>query len=389
MPNTVGLDNLLAAVNAASAKARISWVALLSFGAYLAVAVGATTHRDLFLEQPIALPILGVQLPLVAFYVVAPALFVILHLYLLVNLYDVADRIRFFETDLPHYVPVRADRQRVRARLEPFIVVQHVAGPTKAAVPRFLLALIVWITLVAGPILLLLAFQVRFLPYHSEAVTWLHRGLIATDFFLLLGMIPRILNPSGRLVARVAWSLPSLAPAFFVLIFAIVAATVPDERVEDVIRESSWFIKVPVEDRPASQFQRPEVWWVTKQLFERPIDFATGATTNGFARNLILPDAKFVELDNAPELAERTITLRGRNLRYAVLIGADLRNAEIVASDLRGSRLDGANLSGIRFTCAERPDYECTQLQGASLDDAELQEASLDGFDGLGCRGHH
>ena len=47
---------------------------------------------------------------------------------------------------------------------------------------------VVWITLAIAPILILLAFQFRFLPYHSETVTLTHRFLILIElmaFFLI------------------------------------------------------------------------------------------------------------------------------------------------------------------------------------------------------------
>jgi hypothetical protein len=136
-------------------------------------------------------------LPLIAFYVVAPFLFLIMHLYLLVNLYVLGRRIHLFEERLGREVPVRADQERVRARLDPFIVLLHVAGRMAAPVPRWLLALTVWITVVLAPVILLIFFQVQFLPYHSEGVTWVHRGLIVADLLLLWLSVAPIPSPEG------------------------------------------------------------------------------------------------------------------------------------------------------------------------------------------------
>ena len=43
-----------------------------------------------------------------------------------------------------------------------------------------------WLTLILLPIVILLYFQVQFLPYHKEAVTWLHRVAILVDLSLLV-----------------------------------------------------------------------------------------------------------------------------------------------------------------------------------------------------------
>jgi hypothetical protein len=67
-------------------------VFFLAFAVFLAAAVGSTTHRALFLEQPVKLPIFGVDLPLVGFCWVAPALFLILHFYMSVQLETLAGK---------------------------------------------------------------------------------------------------------------------------------------------------------------------------------------------------------------------------------------------------------------------------------------------------------
>lgn len=69
------------------------WLAFLSFGTHLVVAVGSVKHSDLFREKPINLPLLNVDLPLVTFFWVAPLLFLIFHAYLLLNLTLMVDNV--------------------------------------------------------------------------------------------------------------------------------------------------------------------------------------------------------------------------------------------------------------------------------------------------------
>ena len=51
------------------------WLSYLFVLFYFAIAAGAVTHRDLFLENPVKLPFLNVELPLKAFFVLGPLVF--------------------------------------------------------------------------------------------------------------------------------------------------------------------------------------------------------------------------------------------------------------------------------------------------------------------------
>src|SRR5262249_30256184 len=73
-----------AVVDAASVGAGL-WLSYLFVLLYLIVAVGGVTHRNLLFESPVKLPFLGVDLPLVGFFVLGPALFLIVHAYVLLH----------------------------------------------------------------------------------------------------------------------------------------------------------------------------------------------------------------------------------------------------------------------------------------------------------------
>ena len=55
---------------------------------------GAVTHADLFLEKPVKLPFLNIELPLLAFFFLAPMLFRVVHAYTLVHLVMLTDKAR-------------------------------------------------------------------------------------------------------------------------------------------------------------------------------------------------------------------------------------------------------------------------------------------------------
>src|SRR6476661_10787944 len=88
------LGALEKALNDTAGKASVLWTTFVTFELYLAIAFGSVKHRDLFLENPVKLPILNVDLPLVAFFVIAPATLVIFHFYVFLQLYGLATKAR-------------------------------------------------------------------------------------------------------------------------------------------------------------------------------------------------------------------------------------------------------------------------------------------------------
>src|SRR3984893_13831116 len=71
-----------AVVDAASVGAGL-WFSYLFVLLYLFIAVGSVTHRDLFLQSPVRLPFLIVDLPLLGFFMLGPAIFLVVHAYVL------------------------------------------------------------------------------------------------------------------------------------------------------------------------------------------------------------------------------------------------------------------------------------------------------------------
>lgn len=68
------IDKLQGAVDSATGHVRNLYVAFLAFAAYLAVTIGGTTDEQLLRVGPVRLPVLNVELPLFAFFSIAPAL---------------------------------------------------------------------------------------------------------------------------------------------------------------------------------------------------------------------------------------------------------------------------------------------------------------------------
>jgi hypothetical protein len=85
-PESAGVDDLdeiKQAVDDAASVGGGLWLSYLFVLFYLAVAAGAVTHEDLFFERAVKLPFLNIELPLLAFFFLAPILFIIVHAYTL------------------------------------------------------------------------------------------------------------------------------------------------------------------------------------------------------------------------------------------------------------------------------------------------------------------
>ena len=187
---TNDLEALKKAVEDAASVSGGLWLSYLLVLFYLAVAAGAVTHADLFFENPVKLPFLNIELPLRAFFFLAPILFLICHAYALVHFVLLTNKTKTYDQKLraqlgePDSQPEAAESERaaaigdaLRRQLPSNIFVQFLAGPKdiRQRLFGFLLA-IAWTTLVFGPIGLLLLLQVQFLPYHDVWITREHRA---------------------------------------------------------------------------------------------------------------------------------------------------------------------------------------------------------------------
>ena len=88
-----------ALVDAANVGAGL-WFSYLFVLFYVLIAVGGVTHRDLFFESPVKLPFLNVDLPLLGFFVLGPAIFLIVHAYVLLHFVLLAGKVGDFDAEL-------------------------------------------------------------------------------------------------------------------------------------------------------------------------------------------------------------------------------------------------------------------------------------------------
>lgn len=388
-----------AVVEAAGVGAGL-WLSYLFVFFYLAIAAGGVTHRDLFFENPIKLPFLNVELPLIGFFVLGPLLFLIVHAYVLLHFVLLGGKVGVFHAELQKQIKDEDVRAGLRRQLPSNIFVQFLAGPleVRRGVMGFLLRSIAQITLVAAPIALLVLFQLQFLPYHHEGTTWWHRIAVVADLVVLWTLWPSVARGEMtwialrdfRRVKVIVLTLVSLIPVFLV----ITIATFPGESLnQNALSSARW---IPQIDRRGAASN----WTVTslnKLLFFGEVNQITGKRNSLWSSTLVLPGERFVD-DEKLDKQERTVLLRGRDLRGAVLMNADLRKADFTGANLSEARLDGGKFDNAVFGCAETgklpyefraddmppfpvkhgwPEDGCTWLQGASFENSELRSASF------------
>src|SRR5262249_57165573 len=148
------LDALRTAVVDAAGVGYGLWSSYLFALLYFAIAAGAVTHRDLLLESPVKLPFLNVELPLKAFFVLGPLVFLVVHAYLLLHFLLLAGKVGAFHTELQKQIPEDEKRAQLRRQLPSNIFVQFLAGPreVREGIVGFLLKSVATISLVVGPI---------------------------------------------------------------------------------------------------------------------------------------------------------------------------------------------------------------------------------------------
>jgi uncharacterized protein YjbI with pentapeptide repeats len=389
-PDPQSPSALQTAVNESAGRAAALWTTFVTLGAYLLVATGSVKHRDLFLDASIKLPILGVDLPVTGYFVVAPLVLLIFHCYLLLQLERLSIKTREYNTLVREQVPIGSDRRLVGYRLIDFPYLQYLAsaGERRSDHVRLLPISISLLTIILFPLILFLQFQLMFLPYQAEWITWIHRLCLALDVAVVWYFWLRV-GPDPDSEVKSVWTRAvTIAGAAILICFSWLIATFPGEGVY-----RNW-VAVGL-DRLSSFILRDGSRTVSRLLFEGEIDSARGQPRSLFANRIILPGERFFDVQKH-EKTDISVSLRGRILRGAALQHADLRKADFTGAILQDASFVGASLQGARFGCPPKVDADVearvrrraraadcdgkrkTDLRHADFTEAKLQGATLE-----------
>jgi len=400
------LEEIKKSVEDAASVSGGLWLSYLFVLFYIAIAAGAVTHEDLLLERSVKLPFLNVELPLLAFFLLAPFIVLIIHAYALLHFIMLGKKASSFHNELRRQFPdsetntqksgaaqdgAQKDiRDKLRRLLPSNIFVQNLAGPPELRTGIFglMLKLIAVTTLVIFPILVLLLLQIQFLPFHDTRITWAQRGAFFFDIVVLWLLRPPILADlslesfeRARVRARILRGFGVVLAGVMsitALWFSVAVATIPGE----------WRMF------PLSYVAKIEPKTANRLVFGA-VDPGNHILTGNWPSNTLRLQGfdiyEALKLDDPKKLdwKDRTFDLRYRRLEGAVfdiaklgkvnLMGADLEGASLFLAKLQGAWLAGAQLQGASLAYAKLQGarLDRAELQGASLNDAELQGASL------------
>lgn len=430
------LADLRNSVNETARVARGNLWLLLAVGLYLLILLYGTDDMALLTGEDVAAPLMEVTVPVELMFGLGPVLFVLLHLNLLVRL----DRLH--HVSRLHRARLEAEedpdeRARQAVLLFPFDFLQLLfygtgrepdardrdPGAAAGVRPRpsgwreslrewmrrqgeegrhlFM----VFLVLVPGfliPLALLIAIQVRFVPYQSEGLTLFQQACVTADlviqvaFAVRLGLVRRSVDMvlNGRRQQRVAYGIKFLI-AFLSLVsctvFVWTLAVVPGSRLEGyrpfpetmglawAVAFGDWWV--------GDGCSRTIHGWpsfMKRYLHVEDMTVAAGRPDGAIV-------AAYLERGEDPDLAWRFVDrldLDGRSFRYARFDGSEFRRASFRGSDLRCARFAGSRLGGADLERAKAQDAEfrLADLTGARLEHggfegASFRRARLDGAD--------
>ena len=384
-PSPQVLTELREAIADATGVLRTLTFTYLAVWAYVVIAAGSVTHRQLLVGTSIELPLLGASVGLETFFWLAPALFLVLYANVLLQLYLLARRVRRFDAAARRLRPFGRDQEaHSRSLLTPFPFVEWRAGRETAQAMHAVFALTNWALYILLPLFLLLFVQFKFLPYQHDTMTPFHLALVVVALALVWLVWPRLNQGQGewwkgvKELGRGSISRWMLAASPVLSAACVLAGLLLwfDQRPSALARIEP-YVPSPVASfldyrwsritvRDAILMRREPAPEIVAQ-FRR--EAGAGKEEEGERRAYL--DA---------ELAE-PVSLTGRNLQRAELTRSKLWRARLGDANLRGANLQWARLQGADLRAAQLQDADLwnAEFQGADLGGAQVQGADLAG----------
>lgn len=211
--------DMLERVRTEAAELRGFTITFLSLLLYVAIIISSTTHEQILRIDPVKLPLLDVEIPIVGFYWFMPGFLFFLHLYILVQHYLFSQLAFRFRSALE-----RESDEETKTHLRrslgnlPFL---HWLAGQHGGFMNFLMTAFTVVSLIIWPVWTFWWLQAAFLPYHDNTIVWTQRTFMLLDAALLAYLWAKILDDeddAGR------WWKPSLAPFLFIVARPVKAA---------------------------------------------------------------------------------------------------------------------------------------------------------------------
>ena len=303
----------------------------LAFVLYVLLTVLGTTDRDFFFESGISFPLLNIKLPLIAFYVVAPIIIILIHFNVLYlyqehqKLLQKHSKIKNFYSSMP-------------------LGIFDMPIITKGTI-HTLIKIFTYLVIYIMPLLTLYIHWWHFNKYQSSFYSSLHLLYIAIDTLLLSYFL--FATKVGKILSALLW-------VGFTVATLLQMAINNEERALSIIYNN--FPKL----------KKDTVKEFTKQYY--PHLELSGEHLVSFDYNQ-LKTIQSLEKSKPLALLQPPLNLENRSFKYA-----NFSNALLVCVNLQSAKLQGANLESAKL---QESDLQYAQLKGANLESANLQEVNL------------
>jgi len=359
-PNALSQETLFAQVQESTARNRQFFFIWVSFVLYVIITTAATTDVQLLIpNSTIKLPIVGIDLPLIGFYLVSPFLALILHFNLLQNLDTHVHKVIQWAETYPNNNPPRS--------LLPTFILNVALLDKQGVFAQTARTATMLVCFMAGPLTNAILFW-RFSDYQSWSLS-----LIQFVSFLL----------SAALTITAVWSLnkktsliqknPIYLTAFLIFILSMIVSF-----------QFYWVIALTTQEEVPFGFSSRLHPTLTPTLFI-PEHLAPLVP--------LQEDIKIrMQLDGEKEIQQwwrkygRGVNLSNRSLKYANLTGIDLRKATLTSANLQYAMLDNANLqhailikTNLKYASLSHANLQSAKLQGATLKYSRLRFTNLKG----------
>jgi uncharacterized protein YjbI with pentapeptide repeats len=351
--NPLDLDRVEAAVNEAAKRANAIWIAFLTLNVYIFVATFTITPLNLLRGVPVHLPIFNADLPVGAFFCIAPFLMLATYFYLVVQLQGLAEKVAAYEGLLSTLKRIKVDREWMRRRLDNSIFTRVFSEGYErwpGSVTRIAYRMVAVASVVLAPIVLVIIAQLVHLPNQNAMVNDTLRLLVVATIVVASWFWFGVLRPRSFLA--------NIAPAALFCAsccFSVFVAVFPGEPLYDHYRPQ-W-----VQSR------------LTAPILESVPDRVALGSRFPFSNRLVILQ-EIIGASKSTEAAPTTVSLRGRSLRNAIFDGTIFQNTDFTGANLIGASMRGTVFAADTFGCA---DSHCTDLSGADLENASLKEANL------------
>ena len=380
-PEILDEKYFLEAANDSARHFRSIYTVYLILLFFTAVILVSTDHELLFRAIGKQLPVININAPIVAFYVVMPWGLFIIHFYLLIQASFLADKVRLYIREIEK---LRfKDSDKARKLLFPVPLAHILTGGKERG--QWILRLIIILSLIIFPIVVLTFLQIRFLPYQNGVITWSHRIVIILDIILLWYFWNWRLFPllENNKLAEKRWRILLVRIISFIftiltVIFIIVGADFPSNTIyrsftssfHQYIEKPDWIKRIGASQMMLNRFELAGDTLVKRE--PSPEILAAYYTFD------IKPGSK-IWCEHATPLDLKNRNFRHANLEKAILCAANFTNADLTGAKLIEANLTDADLRLANLTDADLTDADLTDayLFRANLTDADLTDADL------------